>query len=83
MNKSGQLDDVCNLSIDGVSNTCNSASKKIIGCEVCEAFQQHYDVSLPLFIDGAESINDFNLPDHFGQRIVLKVSDSDFSVDFK
>lgn len=83
MNKSGQLDDVCNLSIDGVSNTCNSASKKIIGCEVCEAFQQHYGVSLPLFIDGAESINDFNLPDHDGQRIVLKVSDSDFSIDFK
>ena len=80
-NKSGQLEDVCNLSIDGVSNTVNSASEKIIGCEVCEAFQSHYGTSLPLFIDGSECMNDENIPEHDGQRIILKVTENDFKVE--
>ena len=80
-NKSGQLEDVCNLSIDGVSNTVNSASEKIIGCEVCEAFQRHYGTSLPLFIDGSECMNDENIPEHDGQRIILKVTENDFKVE--
>lgn len=80
-NKSGGLDDVCNLSLDGVANTNNSASEIIIGCEVCEAFQQHYGLSMPLFIDKAESINEWNMPKHNGQTIILTVSDKEFNVD--
>ena len=80
-NKSGGLDDVCNLSLDGVANTNNSASEIIIGCEVCEAFQQHYGLSMPLFIDKAESINEWNMPKHNGQTIILSVSDKEFNVD--
>ena len=80
-NKSGGLDDVCNLSLDGVANTNNSASEIIIGCEVCEAFQQHYELSMPLFIDKAESINEWNMPKHNGQTIILSVSDKEFNVD--
>lgn len=79
-NKSGGLDDVCNLKLNGVSNSNNSAGEMVIGCEVCEAFQRHYGISMPLFIDNAESVNEVNIPKHDGQVILLVVSDGEFEV---
>lgn len=79
-NKSGGLDDVCNLSLDGVANTNNSGSEIIIGCEVCEAFQQFYGVSMPLFIDKIEGLDRDKIPFHDGQVILLERTDGEFEV---
>lgn len=80
-NKSGGLDDVCNLSLNGVANTNNSAGEIIIGCEVCEAFQKFYGVSMPLFIDKIESVDEANVPSHDGQVILLERRTCEFSVE--
>lgn len=79
-NESGGLDDVCNLSLDGVANTNNSGGEIIIGCEVCEAFQKFYDVSMPLFIDRIESLDKDKIPAHNGQVILLERTDGEFEV---
>lgn len=80
-NKSGSLDDVCNLSLNGVANTNNSAGEIIIGCEVCEAFQKFYGVSMPLFIDKIESLDEANVPSHDGQVILLERRTCEFCVE--
>lgn len=80
-NKSGGLDDVCNLSLNGVANTNNSAGEIIIGCEVCEAFQKFYGVSMPLFIDKIESLDEVNVPSHDGQVILLERRTCEFTVE--
>lgn len=79
-NKSGGLDDVCNLSLDGVANTNNSGGEIIIGCEVCEAFQKFYGVSMPLFIDKIEGLDRDKIPFHDGQVILLERTDGEFEV---
>lgn len=80
-NKSGGLDDVCNLKLNGVANSNNSAGEIIIGCEVCEAFQKFYGVSMPLFIDKVESLDEVNVPAHDGQVILLERRTCEFSVE--
>lgn len=80
-NKSGGMDDVCNLRLNGVTNSNNSAGEIIIGCEVCEAFQKFYDVSMPLFIDNVESMDEANVPTHDGQVILLERRTCEFSVE--
>lgn len=77
-NKSGDPKPCCKLRIDGVVDTANTASRVIIGAEVSRAFQRHFGLSLPLFIDRAESINEDNIPHTDGQLILLKVDDGDF-----
>lgn len=70
-NKSGGLEDVCKLRLEGVADTCNYANRIKIGIEVAQVFQKHFGVCLPLFIDNAESITD--IPEHDGQRVMLQV----------
>ena len=43
--------------------------------QIIKALQKLYGAYLPIFIDNAESVNDFNLPDMDCQLIKLKVSD--------
>ena len=79
-NKSGGLLSVCDMSYDGVSNTCNTASEIIIGCEICNAFQKFFEISMPLFIDRVESINEASIPSHEGQTILLKYQENDLTI---
>ena len=43
--------------------------------DICNSFQQFYGTEYPLFFDGAESLNDFNLPNLDCQLITLNVTD--------
>lgn len=80
-NKSGALVDCCSLEYDGVTGSNNFASRILIGVELSQAFQRHYGVTLPIFIDNAESLNEVNIPKHDGQVILLVVSEDDFKVE--
>lgn len=79
-NKSGGIEDCCKLMLDGVTDTNNTASKVIIGTELAQAFQNHFDKCMPLFIDNVESLDDENIPKH-PQRVLLVRADSEFVVE--
>lgn len=76
-NKSGDLEDTCEILIDNVGDTCNKANKSVAGGEIAEVFQRHYGLSLPMFVDDAEGINRCNLPKHRGQLVVLCATEED------
>ena len=72
----GGIKEVCEITYNGVSfASLNYGHKIISGLIVIKALQKLYGAYLPIFIDNAESVNDFNLPDMDCQIISLKVTD--------
>lgn len=61
-----------------VTNTASQIACKV---DMASAFQKFYGVSLPLFVDNCEAVNEDNMPSHDGQLIGLRVSENDFNVD--
>ena len=43
--------------------------------DICQSLQKFYGANLPIILDNAESINDFNIPDIDRQLILLTVTD--------
>jgi hypothetical protein len=75
--KSGEINDICTISIDGVDvNTTNTANKIIVGVDIAQAFMTKYDINLPIIIDNAEQITTENLPQHNGQLIAMYVDEN-------
>lgn len=72
----GGYKETCECMVGGVPfSSLNAGHRVIAGLDIISALQDIYDVTAPIFIDNAESINDFNIPDMRGQLILLKVSD--------
>lgn len=72
----GGYKETCECMVGGVPfSSLNAGHKVVAGLDIISALQDIYDVTAPIFIDNAESINDFNIPDMQGQLILLKVSD--------
>lgn len=68
--------EVCECTVNGVPyGSLNNGHRIIAGLQIIKALQKLYGAYLPIFIDNAESVNDFNLPDMDCQLIKLKVSD--------
>ena len=80
-NKSGEMEDCCKIYKDGVSGSNNTAAQIQIGIELSMAFQRYLGVTMPLFIDKAESINASNLPEYDGQLILLLVSENELKIE--
>lgn len=74
----GGVREICDLSYDGVSynGSLNNGHKIVAGLDVIRAFQTKRGVFAPIFLDNAESINDFNIPPMDCQMILLKVDDN-------
>lgn len=71
----GGYKETCECMINGVPfSSLNDGHRVVAGLDIISALQEIYDVTAPIFIDNAESVNDFNLPDMSGQMILLKVS---------
>jgi len=71
----GGYKETCECMVGGVPfNSLNSGHRVIAGLDIISALQEIYGVTAPIFIDNAESINDFNIPATSGQLILLKVS---------
>lgn len=72
----GGVKEVCECTVNGVPyGSLNNGHRIIAGLQIIKALQKLYGAYLPIFIDNAESVNDFNMPDMDCQLIKLKVSD--------
>lgn len=72
----GGVKEVCECTVNGVPyGSLNNGHRIIAGLQIIKALQKLYGAYLPIFIDNAESVNDFNLPDMDCQIIALKVTD--------
>lgn len=76
MQINGGMKETCECTVEGVPyGSLNNGHRIIAGLQIIKALQKHYDVQMPVFVDNAESINDFNLPQMDCQLVLLKVSD--------
>ena len=53
----------------------NSGHRIVAGLDIIQSLSELYGVTAPIFIDNAESLNEFNVPDMVEQMILLSVSD--------
>lgn len=75
--KNGEYKDTCIPKIDGKAfgESLNTGKELEGKLDICEGLQKFYDKHLPVFLDNAESINDWNVPHIDTQLILLKVSE--------
>ena len=82
--KNGNYSEVCIPTIDGkrFGESLNTG-KEIAGrIDICETLQEFYGCRLPIILDNAESLNDFNVPKINSQMILLAVTE-DKEIVFK
>lgn len=72
----GGMKDCCECTVNGVPySTLNSGHRIVAGLDIIRSLSELYDVSVPIFVDNAESLNEFNVPDMDAQLILLSVSE--------
>ncbi len=72
----GGITEECEISLNGVKyRDMNSGHRIVCAMDIIKTFSKKLGVTAPLFIDNAESVNDFNLPKMDCQLILLKVTD--------
>ena len=73
----GGYNPVCEPLVNGqaYSSALNSGHKILAELDIIQALQRIYDVSVPVFLDNAERINDFNIPEMDCQLVTLSVSE--------
>lgn len=83
--KNGEYKDVCVPMIGDKTFTesMNTGLKIQAKLDICDGLQRFYNVSLPVFLDNAESINDENIPATDCQLIALKVVDKGADLEVK
>ena len=74
--KNGGLREICEVSVNGVLyGTLNTAAKAQANLEIVWAFGESAGVTVPLFLDGRESVTNLTIPD--GMQIInLKVDEA-------
>lgn len=72
--KNGELADICEAMVDGVpySTDLNNAARINAGLDIINTLSKHYQVTAPIFIDNAESVN--RIIETNAQQIKLIVS---------
>lgn len=74
----GGLKETCELTVGGVPfNSLNNGHRIVAGLDIINSLSELYEVSAPIFIDNAESVNDYNLPEMGTQLVLLSVSDDE------
>lgn len=67
--------ETCTPLVDGTPyQTVNTARRINAGIEIASAISRAHDISVPIWVDGAESVN--RMQEASGQQILLRVSDS-------
>lgn len=76
MQLNGGMKDCCECTVNGVPySTLNSGHRIVAGLDIIQSLSELYGVSVPIFVDNAESLNEFNVPDMDAQLILLSVSE--------
>ena len=75
--KNGGYKEICVPTIDGYRfGESTNTGREIRGkLDICQSLQKFYGMTVPIILDNAESINDFNLPELDSQLILLTVTD--------
>lgn len=72
----GGMKETCECMVNGVPySSLNNGHKIIAGLDIISSLSGMYGVTAPVFIDNAEALNDFNIPEMDSQMVLLKVSD--------
>lgn len=72
----GGLKETCECTVNGVPySSLNDGHKIVAGLDIIKSMSKLHNVSAPIFIDNAESINEYNIPDTGAQMIFLRVTD--------
>lgn len=76
MQLNGGMKDCCECTVNGVPySTLNSGHRIVAGLDIIRSLSELYGVSTPIFVDNAESLNEFNVPAVDAQLILLSVSE--------
>lgn len=76
MQLNGGMKDCCECTVNGVPySALNSGHRIVAGLDIIQSLSELYGVSVPIFVDNAESLNEFNVPDMDAQLILLSVSE--------
>ena len=71
----GGMKECCECTVNGIPySSLNNGHRIVAGLKIIKALQELYGVSAPIFVDNAESVNDFNFPKMDSQLILLSVS---------
>lgn len=75
--KNGEYKEVCIPEIDGkrFGNSTNTGREIEAKLDICNSFQKFFNIYCPIFLDGAESINDEYVPAVDTQLILLSVTE--------
>lgn len=75
--KNGGYKEICVPTIDGYRfGESTNTGREIRGkLDICQSLQKFYGITVPIILDNAESINDFNLPKLDSQLILLSVTE--------
>ena len=83
--KNGGVENVCIPMVHGSpygENTTSTTERLMAGLDIINTLQEIYEIKAPIWIDNAESYNDFNIPKMDCQMILLNVSeDSEIRVE--
>ena len=73
----GGWEQVCNPLIGGTSyySTLNHGNRILAEIDICRAFQKSAGVQVPIFVDDAESVDGWRIPQMDNQLIILKRTD--------
>ena len=72
----GGITETCEITLNGVKHKdMNSGHRIVCALDIIKTFQNKLGIHAPVFVDNAESVNDFNLPKMDCQLITLRVSD--------
>lgn len=72
----GGLKETCECTVGGIPlSSLNNGHRIVAGLDIIHSLSNLYGVSCPIFVDNAESINDFNVPKMDAQMIYLTVTD--------
>lgn len=76
MQLNGGMKECCECTVNGVPySTLNSGHRIVAGLDIIRGLSELKGVVAPIFIDNAEAINDFNIPQMDAQMILLSVSE--------
>lgn len=76
MQLNGGMKDCCECTVNGVPySALNSGHRIVAGLDIIRSLSELYGVSVPIFVDNAESLNEFNVPAVDTQLILLTVSE--------
>lgn len=85
MQINGGMKECCECTVNGVPfSTLNTGHRIVAGLDIISSLSDLYGVKAPIFVDNAEAVNAFNIPETGAQMILLSVTeDNEMKVEVK